>query len=128
MNILDIAFKIGSDLSILDAVFNVRKNPVLYMPVHGRFTMHKRNARSVPPEIKRGNRSRVLPSDHQNIKIVVGMRIVVVMMYLRQLFTGNTEIVRQIIIARCHHQLARMMRELTTEAVGNVDAEITIRT
>src|SRR5882762_11048398 len=48
-NLLHRTVEIGSDLPVLDAVLNIRKDPVLHMRVHLGTAMYQRYPRSMPP-------------------------------------------------------------------------------
>ena len=65
-----------------------------------RSSMYKGYARSVPPEIQRGNRSRVLPSDHKNILRKIWMGFVIVVPHFCETLAGNIQIIRQVVVAR----------------------------
>ncbi len=115
------------DLAILDAVFDVGLDPVLDVPVHSFIAMHQRDTRSAAPQFKCRNRRRVLPADHHDIRVEVGVRIVVVVMDLAQVLTRNTHEIGQIVVSSGDDQFARLQCAGSAEAVLGVHGESSVR-
>src|SRR5579862_3440595 len=83
--------EVGSNLAILDAVFNVRQNPVLDVIVQLGSTMHQGHARPVPPEVERRDGSRVFAANDNDIHVEKGMRLAVVVENLGKVFAGDIQ-------------------------------------
>ena len=94
--------------------------------VHLGAAMHQGDAGAVPPEIERGDGGGVLAADDQDVEAVVGMRLVVVVLDLAEVFAGDVEVVGQIVVAGGDDELACAMLEGAAEAVGGVDGEVAV--
>ncbi len=116
----------GRDLAILDAVVDVGQDPVFDVAVHLRAAMDEGDARAVAPEVERRDGCGVLAADDQDIEAEVGVRIVVVVEDLAEVFAGDVEVVRQVVVAGGDDELAGAMRERAAEAVGGVDGEVAV--
>ena len=101
--------EVGCDLAVLDAVVDVGENPVLHVAMHLGAAMHEGDACAVAPEIERGDGGGVLAADDQDVETVVGVRLVVVVLDLVEIFAGDSEVVGQIVVAGGDDELASAM-------------------
>ena len=99
--------EVRGDFMVLDAIFDVGLDPVLDVGRDGRAAMHQGDARSVTPELQGGDGRGILGANHNNIRVVVGMRLAIVVRDLGQILAGHTHAVGQIVVAGGNHQLAR---------------------
>ena len=83
--------------------------------------MDQGDARAVTPEVERGGGGGVLAADDEDIEAEEGMRIVVVVLHLAELFAGDVEFVGQVVVSGGEDELARAVSEWASEAVGGVD-------
>ena len=89
-------------LARLDAVLNVRPDPILDRCTKFLVPVHQRHARSVSIQVERRFRGRILPADHNHILIPIFVRLAVVMRYMREVFPWHAQLVRQIVVS-CRH-------------------------
>jgi hypothetical protein len=88
--------------------------------------MDQSDARAVTPEVERGDGGGVLAADDDDIEAEEGVRIVVVMLHLAELFAGDVEFVGQVVVSGGEDELARAVSEWASEAVGGVDGELVV--
>src|SRR6202021_3703901 len=86
-------------------------------------SMHQRDLRSMPPQIKRSDSRRILSADHHHIQPKEGMRLMIVVLYLAKIFARNSKIIRQIVISRSDHKLARTMLQHAPKAIHSMNGE-----
>src|SRR4029077_7296932 len=94
------AVEVCGDFAFLDPVLNVGLDPVLHVAVDLRPAMHHAYPRSAPPQLQRRNRGGILGPDNEHVHIKIRVRLFVIMQHLAQFFTGNAQVVRQIVISR----------------------------
>ena len=96
--------------------------------MHGCAAVHQSHFCAVPPQIQRRNRRRVLAANDNDVQAKVRVRLVVVVLHLVQVFPGNAEVVRQIVIAGADNQLFGVEYLLTPEAVDGVHGKVAVAT
>jgi hypothetical protein len=69
--------------------------------------MHERDVRAATKQFKGRFGRRVLAADHDNTLPVIGMRVVIVVGNVRQVFARHAEIVGEIVITDCEHDGSR---------------------
>jgi hypothetical protein len=85
--------EVSRNLFILDAIVDVRQDPVFDVAVHLSPAMHEGDAGAVAPEFECGDGGGVLATDDQDVEIVVRVRLIVVVLDLDQVFAGDAEVV-----------------------------------
>ncbi len=70
--------------------------------------MDESDARAVTPELERGDGGGVFAADDDDIQTEVGMRLVVVVVDLAEVFAGDAHEVGQIVVAGGDDELARL--------------------
>lgn len=120
----DSAVEVRLDLAVFDAVVDIGKNPVFDVLVHLRAAMDEGDARAVAPEVERSDGGGVFAADDEHVQAVEGMRLVVVVADLVEVFAGDAEVVGQIVVAGCHDEPAGAVLEFAAETVGGVDGEV----
>src|SRR6185369_1798053 len=118
--------EVRSDLAVLDAIFDVRLDPILHLWRDARAAMHHGDSRAVAPEFQRGDGSRVFSANYQDVGGEVWMRLLVVMGDLGKILSGDIHVVRKVVITGCDNQLAGLKFTLLAKAVGRVDAELAV--
>src|SRR4051794_4507547 len=114
------------NLSILDAIFNIRKNPIFYMTMHGGTAMNESDPRAMSPQIQRSNRSGILSPDHENVQGGIRMRILIVVQDFREIFAGNPEVIRQVVVTGCKNDFASSERSGAPKSISRLDQESSI--
>ncbi len=69
--------------------------------------MQQRDARAGPVQFERGDGGGVLRAHHQHVVIVVRMRLLVIVNDLVELFAGDVQHVRNVVVAGGENDLAR---------------------
>jgi len=88
--------------------------------------VHQSHAGSVPPKIERRDCRGILAPDNENVVIKVRMRLTVVVKHLRQIFTGNIEEVRQVVVSGRDDQFAGVVIVDSSQPIGGSDLEIAV--
>src|SRR6516162_7707099 len=109
--------KVGPDFSVLDAVFDIRLDPVLHRIGDFATPMDQGHAGARPPQFEGRNRGRVFRADYGYVMIVVRVRLLVVVEHLRQIFAGHIQPIGDVIVAGGKHDFARLVDMLTSESI-----------
>src|ERR1700753_2688931 len=116
----------GGDFPVLDAIVDVRKNPVLDVMVHLFTAVNQGHVGAVTPQVEGGNGSRVLPSDHQHLLVVIGVGVVVIVQHLGQLFPRDFQVVWQVIVTSSQDDLASPVGPVPGKPVDRGNREISV--
>ena len=122
----DPRLKIGFDFAVLDAVFDVGLDPVLYVLLYSVAAINERDPRTVTPQFECRNGRGILASDHSYVRVVIRMGIVIVMVHLAQGFARNTHPVGQIVVANGENKLARLQFAVASKAICSLHRKIPI--
>src|SRR6185503_17922014 len=120
--------KVSLDFAVLDSVFYIRTNPILHFFGYLSAAVDECNSRASPVKFQGCNGGGVLRPDYNNVLIVIGMSLFVVMQYLRQVFTWYVQQVGYIVIARREDDLSGHVDVMTAVPVGGVNPEVVIAT
>jgi hypothetical protein len=93
---------VGRDLVPLQAVRDVRHHPGLHAAVDRVEEVDERDARAVPVHLEGGLDRGVARAHDQDVLVVVGIGLVVVVAHLVELLAGHLEHVRAVESARGH--------------------------
>jgi len=115
--------KVCLDFAVLDAVLNVRLDPVLHVWLNPCPAVNQRDARAAAPKLERGDCGGVFAADHHHVHFEVGMRIDVIVVDLAEILAGDAHVVGQIVIARRKGQLAGLESAGAAETVDDMDRE-----
>ena len=118
--------EISRDLAVLDAVLDVGEDPVLDVGLHGGAAIDEGDARAVTPELEGGDGGGVLAADDDDVEAVVGMRVVVVVLDLGEVFAGDVHHVGQVVVAGGDDDFARGVAVLAAEVVAGADGEVEV--
>lgn len=106
-NLFEAAVEIGFHFTGLDPVLDVGLDPVFDVVMNAGTTMDHGYACPSPKELKSSNGSGILSANDQNIVIVIGVSLAIVMNYFFELLTRDVELVRDVVIARRENNLFR---------------------
>src|SRR5438094_8837458 len=70
-NLSDTTLEVGGNLVVLDAVLDIRLDPILHVIVHLSTTINQRHTGTVTPKLQSRNGCRILAADDENIAVVV---------------------------------------------------------
>ena len=100
--------EVSLDLAALDAILDVRLDPILDVLVDARAAMHQRDARAGPEQFERRDGRGVLCADHDHVVIVIGMRLPCSNgSPCRQILARDVQHVGNIVVAGGKHNFAR---------------------
>jgi hypothetical protein len=108
----------GPNFAVLDAVLDVGFDPVLDVPVDLGFAVNQGYARAMPPKLERRDGRGVLAADDDDIRAEVGMRIVVVVMDLSQVFTRDVEVIGKVVVSGSNGQFASLQNAGAAKALS----------
>src|SRR5262249_6672223 len=116
----------GGDFVVLDAVLEVRAQPIFHAGRDVLATIDERDPCSVTPEIQGGFGSRVLATNDNHVTVVVGIRFLVVMQNLGQIFARNLKLVRQIVVAGGDNHFSRTIVVDFSGTIRRSDTEVSV--
>src|ERR1700677_2078231 len=122
------AVEMRGDLSGFDAVLDIGAHPVFNVVVNLRSAMDESDPRSVPPQIESRFRRRILTADDQHVGVEIGMRLAIIMEDFLQTFSGDLQLVGEIVIAGGENDFARAVVMDGAVTVAGGDAKIVILT
>src|SRR5579863_873469 len=105
-NFQNLGGKVCLDLAVLDAVLDVRLDPVLHVGRNLGSAVDECDAGAASPQFESGNGSGVLAADDHNVHVVKRMRVVIIMMNLAQILAGNAHPIGQVVVAGGDGQFA----------------------
>ena len=111
-NFLHGAAEISLHFTAFDAVFDIRFDPILDVPVDAFLANHHGDARAGPEELERRDGRRIFGAHDQDIVVVVRVSFVIVMNDFVEVLTRHVEFVRNIVIAACENDFACPVRRL----------------
>src|SRR5260370_11779202 len=115
------------DFAGFDAILDVGFDPILHGLRNLAAAMYQRDPGLVPVQLQRRDGRGVLGSDYDYVLIVIGVRFLVVVQDLVEVFARHTEHVRNVIIAGGEHNLPRSINVVATQTIGGGDFERSIR-
>src|ERR1051326_9029542 len=103
--------KIGRDFTVFYSIFDIRLDPIFNAVGNAWPAVHERDTGAGPVELECRNRRRVLGAHDDNVVIVIGMRLLVVMDDLGESLTGDVQEVGYVVVAAGDDDLARGCNE-----------------
>ena len=101
----DLGLEAGGDLTAVDAVAEIRADPVLERAAGLRAPMNERDARPGPIQLQGGFRPRVPGADHDDVAIAMPVRFREIVRHLGEVLAGNVQRIGVVVVAEREHQL-----------------------
>src|SRR5689334_3923353 len=101
--------EIAADLSVLDSVLNVGLDPVLYAIGNSRAAVDQGDTRAGPPELEGRNGGGVFSSDHGNIVVVEGMRLLVIVEHFIEVLAGDIQPIWHVVVTRSENDFLHVV-------------------